>query len=123
MLNKVVSFRDIIAYQKAYQLSLEIHRDSLGFPRIEQFAVADQIRRASKSIALNVAEGFGRKNQSSLAEFKHFLLIAQGSCDETRSLLDYCKDLNYISQEQHEKYESLCQEIGKLLNSMRTTWT
>ena len=119
----VVGFKDLIAYQKAYELSLEIHKLSLNFPRIEQFAIADQIRRASKSIALNIAESYSRKLYTNLAEFRRFTIIAQGSCDETRALLDYCKDLNYISYKQHQNLDSKCQEIGRLLHSMRTKWT
>ena len=52
---------DLEVFRRAYRLSLEVHRASLDFPRIEQFALADQIRRASKSICANLAEGFGRQ--------------------------------------------------------------
>ena len=63
-------FEDLEVFRRAYRLSLEVHRTSLEFPRIEQFALADQIRRASKSICANLAEGFGRqsdRNRSSAA--------------------------------------------------------
>ena len=50
---------DLEVFRRAYRVSLEVHRASLEFPRIEQFALADQIRRASKSICANLAEGFG----------------------------------------------------------------
>jgi four helix bundle protein len=52
---------DLDVFQRAYRLSLEVHRASLELPRIEQWALADQIRRASKSICANLAEGFGRQ--------------------------------------------------------------
>jgi hypothetical protein len=58
---RVVSFEDIEVFQRAYRVSLEIHRTSLAFPRVEQRALADQIRRASKSICANLAEGYGRQ--------------------------------------------------------------
>ena len=48
---------DLEVFQRAYRVSLEVHRASLAFPQIEQFALADQIRRASKSICANLAEG------------------------------------------------------------------
>ena len=51
---------DLEVFRRAYRLSLEVHRMSLEFPRIEQFALADQVRRASKSICANIAEGFGK---------------------------------------------------------------
>src|SRR5271156_3882773 len=75
------SFEDLEVFKRAYRVSLEVHRLSLEMPRIEQLALADQMRRASKSICANVAEGFGRQHRSK-AEFKRFLWMAVGSSDE-----------------------------------------
>ena len=118
------SFRDLVVYQKSYALSLEIHKISLGFPRFEQFELANQMRRASKSIAMNIAEGFSRKlgAKASLADFKRFLIISLGSADETRVCLDFCKDLGYITAEQHESLENNLIEIIKILLSMHSNW-
>jgi four helix bundle protein len=60
-----------------------IHRISLQFPQIEQYGLADQIRRASKSICANLAEGFGKQSQST-AEFKRYIQISIDSADEMR---------------------------------------
>jgi len=116
------NFRDLIAYQKAFKLALSIHKLTLTFPKFEQVELGGQLRRSSKSIATNIAEGFGRKSTSSLLDFKRFIKIALGSNDETRVHLDFCKDLGYIESKTHEKYESACIEIGKLLTSM-LKWT
>ena len=75
------SFEDLEVFQRAYRLSLDVHRKSVKLPGIEQQALGDQIRRASKSICANVAEGYGRQNRSK-AEFKRFLAMAIGSADE-----------------------------------------
>jgi four helix bundle protein len=72
---------DLKVYQKAYSISLEIHKASLHFPQIEQFAMADQMRRASKSVCANLAEGYSKQHVSK-AEFKRYLLMAMGSADE-----------------------------------------
>ena len=64
-------------------VSLEIHRTRPDFPRIEQFALADQVRRASKSICANLAEGFGRQRLSK-PEFRRFLVMAIGSAERWR---------------------------------------
>ena len=61
---KVVSFEDLEVFQRAYRLSLVVHRKSLEMPKIEQHALGDQMRRASKSICSNIAEGYGRQKQS-----------------------------------------------------------
>ncbi len=79
---------DLEVFQRTFRLSLEslprkagVHRASLEFPRIEQFGLADQVRRATKSIGANLAEGFGRQQQSK-PEFRRFLMMALGSADE-----------------------------------------
>ena len=84
----VKSFEDLEVFQRAHRLSLEIHRESLKFPKLEQYALADQVRRASKSIPVNISEGFG-KQRGSAAEFKRFLRIATGSADEMRVWVRY----------------------------------
>ncbi len=78
----VRGFEELEVFQRAYRLSLEVHRVSLDLPRIEQFALADQIRRASKSICANLAEGFGRQPVSK-PEFRRFVTMALGSADES----------------------------------------
>src|SRR5215208_5692830 len=80
---RVVSFEDLEVFQRAYRMSLEIHRASLKLPVIEQRVLGDQMRRASKSICANVAEGYGRQKRSK-AEFRRFLQMAIGSSDEMR---------------------------------------
>ena len=110
------SFREIMAYQKAYKLSLEIHKLSMSFPGHEQTELGAQIRRATKSVTMNIAEGFGK--QSSLAEFKRFLVMARGSCAEIRVQLDYCKDLEYMKESEYSYFEEGYVEIGKMLTSM-----
>ncbi len=67
------SFEDIEVFQRAYKASLIIHKTTLKFPAIEQYALGDQLRRASKSICANIAEGCG-KQKNSKAEFKRFCL-------------------------------------------------
>ncbi len=80
---------DLEVFRRAYRLSLEVHRMSLEFPRIEQFALADQMRRASKSICANLAEGFGSQRQSR-TEFRRFVVMAIGSADEMQVWTIYC---------------------------------
>ena len=115
-----MSYKDLKVYAKAYSASLEMHLISLSFPKNEQYALADQLRRSSKSIALNIAEGYGRN--SSTADFKRFLLIALGSCNEVQVIIEYCKDLEYISEEEYGKYISVYTEIGKMLNALHKNW-
>ena len=87
--NVVRSLEDLEVYQRAYRAALELHKHSLNFPRIEQFALADQLHRASKSICANIAEGFSRQRSSS-ADFHRFLVMALGSSDEMKVWLRFC---------------------------------
>ena len=112
---------DLNVYQKAYSISLDVHRLSLQFPKIEQFALADQMRRASKSICANLAEGFG-KQSGSTAEFKRFLMMAMGSADEMRVWVKYSEDLGYVSAKQAIAWRSEYQVIAKMLNGLHTKW-
>jgi four helix bundle protein len=104
-------------FQRAYRLSLEVHHESLRFPRIEQWALADQVRRASKSICVNVAEGFG-KQRLSAAEFRRFLMMAIGSADEMRVWTRYCLDLGYIDEGTWRRWRDEYQEIAKMLQGL-----
>ena len=97
-----------------------MHKLSLGFPKIEQFGLADQLRRATKSIPLNIAEGYGK--DSSAVEFKRYLSIALGSNNEVRVQLKFCNDLGYISKEQYSLYDNEYQQIGNMLYSLRKAW-
>src|ERR1700758_5146971 len=114
---RVVSFEDLEVFQRAYRLSLEIHHQSLKLPRIEQRVLADQLRRASKSICANVAEGYGRQKRTK-AEFKRFLQMAIGSSDEMRVWVRYAFDLGYIDEIVWKRWRDQYQTITRMLQSL-----
>jgi len=116
-MSQAKAFEDLDVFKKAYRLSLEIHRASLTFPAIEQRALADQIRRASKSICANLAEGFGRQ-RASRPEFRRFVMMAMGSADETRLWLRYCLDLGYVEAAQWQAWRDECQEVARMLQGL-----
>ena len=108
---------DLDVYRRAYALSLEVHRTSLGFPPIEQRVLADQIRRASKSICANLAEGFARRGHAPL-DFRRFVVIAIGSADEMRVWLCYARDLGYVEPGQAAAWSSGYAEIARMLQGL-----
>jgi four helix bundle protein len=114
---RVVSFEDLEVFQRAYRMSLEIHQQSLAFPQIEQRVLADQMRRASKSICANVAEGYSRQKRSK-AEFKRFLQLAIGSSDEMRVWVRYALDLGYIDEAVWRRWRDEYQTISRMLQSL-----
>ena len=113
----VASFEDIDVFRRAYRISLVVHKQSLRLPPIEQGALADQIRRASKSVCANLAEGFSRQ-QWSKAEFKRFVRMAISSADEMRVWLRYCLDLGYIDEPTWHAWRDEYQEIARMLQGL-----
>jgi four helix bundle protein len=114
---KVRSFEDLEVFRRAYRVSLDVHRLSLTFPAIEQYALGDQVRRSSKSVCANLAEGFG-KQRGSAAEFKRFVMIAMGSADEMRVWSRYCLDLGYIEEATWRHWRDEYEEIAKMLHGL-----
>ena len=116
----VRSFEDLDVFQRAYRLSLVVHRASLGFPGIEQRALGDPMRRASKSIPVNIAEGFG-KQRLSKAEYRRYLMMSIGSADEMQVWVRYCFDLGYIDERTWEHWRDEYRSIAKMLQGLHTS--
>ena len=119
--SSIKDFTDLVVYQKAYAKSLEIHQQTLKYPRHEQYELGSQMRRASKGICANIAEGFGKQNVSKL-EFKRFLLMAMGSADEMRVWARYSLDLGYIDERSWNDWNKSYSDIAKMLNGLHTKW-
>ena len=109
-------YRQLDVYQKSYQLALELHKLTLGFPQLEQRELASQLRRSSKSIPANLAEGMGK--QGSHKEVSRFIRIAIGSCDETTVWLDFSRDLDYLSKGEVASYIERYNEVGRMLRGL-----
>lgn len=121
IMKEIKSFEDLEVFKKAYRISLELHKVTLKLPREEQYGLADQMRRASKSICANLAEGFGKQSLSK-PEFKRFILMAIGSADEMRVWIRYCLDLGYIGDSEWQKWRLEYQDIAKMLTGLRKVW-
>ena len=98
-MQKVVSFEDLIAWQKARELTRKIYIISNRGNFEKDFGLRTQIQRACVSIMSNIAEGFDR---ASRAEFHQYLVIAKGSCAEVRSQLYVANDVGYISNQEFD---------------------
>jgi four helix bundle protein len=109
------SFRDLLVWQRAIQMSLAIYRFTTGFPKEELFGLTGQIRRAGVSVASNIAEGYGR---NSTGEYKHFLGMARGSNSEVETQLVIAKELGYGNPQALKEAEDLCTEVGKMLRAI-----
>jgi four helix bundle protein len=105
------TFRDLIVWQKAHLLVLEIYRMTEYFPKSELFGLTSQLRRSAVSIPANIAEGF---RKSTAAEKARFFNIAQASLEETRYYLILVNDLKYANP---KPASVILEETSKLLDS------
>ena len=112
---KFERFEDIIAWQKAMNLTVSIYKE---FEESKDYGFKEQIQRASVSVMNNIAEGFERKSNN---EFKFFLFIAKGSCGEVRSMLLLAKRLEKINNQRATELYNLSEEISKMISGLIKT--
>ena len=106
-------YQKLKIYKKSYRAALAVYRMTESFPEREKYGITDQMRRASVSIALNIAEGYAKKE--SQAEFRRYLMMAYGSANEMGVLIDLSKDLEYTEEEVYEKAGKTYEEIRRML--------
>lgn len=109
-------FRQLVVYQSAKSLVKDVYDLLKQFPKEEQFALCDQIRRAVISVPSNIAEGMGRIGNNEQARF---LEIAYGSLLETQCQLEIAYELGYITKEEFENIDNAIEAIGKMLSKLR----
>ena len=108
--------RDLRVYQLSYSLAIEIFHLSKKFPKEEIYSLTDQIRRSSRSFAVNIAEGY-RKRQY-LKVFVNKLSDSDGEATETQVWLDFAFDCGYLLRGDYERLVSKYEEVGRMLGSM-----
>lgn len=111
----IQSHRELLVWQRSIQLSVAIYQLTASFPKHEVWGLTSQLRRASVSVASNIAEGYGRGTKG---EYKQFLSIARGSTLEVQTQLVIAKELRFASIESFSTVENLTIEIDKMLNAI-----
>ena len=114
------TYRDLDVFQESYASALEISRLVKSFPSFEQFELARQLRRAARSIPANIVEGWAKR--VSAPEFKRYLQVAIGSCDEVKMWLEMSRDEKYISDEQCGSMQARFNRIGAMLQNLWKNW-
>jgi four helix bundle protein len=108
--------RDLKVYQLAYSLAMHIFKQSKTFPQEERYSLTSQIRRSSRSVAANIAEGFRKRQYPSM--FVSKLADSDAEATETQVWLDFARDCGYLSTEHHKELVARYEEIGMMLHSM-----
>jgi four helix bundle protein len=110
------SYKNLEIYTLAHKLSIEVHRMTIEeLPKFEQYEEGDQIRRSSKSIPVNIVEGFGRKRYKD--DFVRFLTFAHASCSETIEHLEILNDTGSLKRERFDYFFNKYDLLGRKLNS------
>lgn len=118
MENKVVSYKDLIVWQKSMNLVTEAYLLTGKFPKSELYGIVSQIRRCAISIPSNIAEG---KQRGTKKDYRHFLVMAFGSGAELETQLEISKRLNFCKKEEYIIIEGLLNEVVRMLNKLIST--
>ncbi|MDO8968059.1 MAG: four helix bundle protein [Algoriphagus sp.] len=111
-----MDFTDLLSYQKAFNLSMKIFEISKSFPKEETYSLTDQIRRSSRSVCVNLGEGYRKRRY--LAHFISKLSDADMENTETQIWISFAKHCGYISPELSESLLDEVKEVGRLIGFM-----
>jgi len=109
-------FKDLLVYRKAFELAMEIFHITKSFPKEERFSLIDQIRRSSRSVCTNVAEGYRKRLYG--AYFISKISDADMENSETQVWLEFSLSCEYIDEPVYKNLLGKSREIGRLLNHM-----
>ncbi len=115
MEKKIAGFRDLLVWQRAYELALHLYRATKRFPKEETFGLTSQIRRAAASVPANIAEGYERNHRK---EYLQFLFIAKGSLGELDTYLHLARDIRFILTKDFDLAHVKRQETTKMLQGL-----
>src|ERR1700746_1623978 len=113
MTNQNTNYRELVVWQRAMDLVLEVYRSTRNFPRDEIFGLTSQMRRAAVSVPSNVAEGKGRYSPK---DRTHFVYQARGSLLELQTQITVAGKLSYLDLKTAKNLQCLADEVGRLLN-------
>jgi four helix bundle protein len=116
----IKSVKDLKVYSLAFELAMEIFKLTLNFPKEERYSLTDQIRRSSRSVAINIREGFAKRKYENV--FIRHLNDSLGSSEETRGWLDFAISCRYINQRSHKSLDGRYDEINAMLFSLMNNW-
>ena len=119
-MNPIRSVKDLKVYEVSYQLAMEIYFLTKSFPKEEQYALTDQIRRSSRSVTANIREGFAKRFYENI--FIRHLVDSLGSSEETRTWLEFARDCDYLAHEKFEILNNKYDEVSAMLTSLLKKW-
>ena len=108
-MNEIKAYKKFVAWQSAHLFARKVYETSMGFPKEELYGITSQLRRAALSVPTNIVEGTARQGQR---ELKNFLNISLGSLAEAEYLLEFSKEIGYLTQKQYDELDMLRRRVG-----------
>lgn len=116
---KIETVKDLNVYTKSYELAMKVFELTRKYPKHEMYSLTDQIRRSSRSVPMNIREGFAKRKYKQV--YIRHLVDALGSSEETRGWLEISRDCDYISKDTQtefdKEYDIVCASLSKLIKS------
>ena len=116
----IKNVKDLNVYRLAYKLATEIFEITKKFPKEETYSLTGQMRRSSRSVAINIREGYAKRRYEQV--FIRHLNDSFGSSEETRGWLDFAKDCKYMTKDEHKKLDDRYDEVNAMLYSLTNNW-
>ena len=113
---QIKSAKDLVVYQKAYALAMEIFEASKSFPAEEKYSLIDQIRRSARSVCTNLREAWAKRRYE--AHFVSKLTDSDGENGETETWLDFAHDCGSLANGDHALFTEKCREVGAMHGSI-----
>ena len=111
---------DLDVYVQSYDFAMKIFELTKSFPKEEIYSLTSQIIRSSRSVSANISEGWAKRKYENV--FKQHLINALGSCEETRTWVDFGRDCKYIPEVKHEILAQELNSIGKMITQLHKKW-
>jgi four helix bundle protein len=116
----IKSLRDLDVYRQAFELAMKVFELAKKIPKEETYSLTDQIRRSSRSVPINIREGFAKRRYQNI--FVRLLTDAMGSSEETRGWLDFSLGCGYVNQDAHDSLDVKYDEVNAMLYSLVNSW-
>ena len=116
----IKTVHDLEVYEISFELAMEIFRLTRKFPKEEKYSLSDQIVRSSRSVPVNIREGFAKRNYEKI--FIRQLITAIGSSEETRCWLKFSSECGYITKKEFKYYDKKYDRINAMIYKLYTNW-
>ena len=116
----IQSVKDIQAFNKSFQFAMFIFHASASFPKEEKYSLTDQIRRSSRSVSVNIAEGWAKRTYPK--QFKRHLIDSYGSIEETKVWLEFAYQCEYLAADRYSDLSNTANLISSMVYNLHNNW-